>query len=500
MSRQTHIKRTLLKLTVPKLNTRGPLAFEQFLANLHGLLSKAAQQTKDESLSFEIVNLKGQIFFYIIVPQHLKTLVTSQLYSQYPELEIEMAPEYLTKSLVKDKNILIADLKPALPPMYAFKRYPQFEDKLQQTLEDPIGPITASLTHLHHKTDTAVVQYIIKPIPTQWNKAAQATWRQFYKPGLWKWQRWQSWYSQIRLDFSTTVRWSKAPFWGLIMLLSGWGRSDIEETQTDRTLDRESQTSGRHDQETVFSAGYDKISRLNFATNIRALYLHSDPDSLHAEAKIREIAGSFQPFSLAEMNHFDIQAIGRSQNSLSWKSFIRRANHHPFALSQEELATMFHLPTEIVKTAGINWVESIKLEPPNNLPLVGEDDITLIGETNFRKDRNQYGIRSVDRRRHVYIIGKTGMGKSTLLENMILSDIEAGKGVAVIDPHGDLAEAILEYIPKRRTNDVILFDPSDKDFPAKWWFTIWKSHIAQNRFQIRQILIEMLNMTFQTLI
>ncbi len=460
--------KTLLRLRVPKLNTRGPLAFEQFLANLHGLLSKAARQARDESISFEIVNLEGRIYFYIIVPSHLKTLVSSQLYSQYPQVEIDEAAEYLTKKITKGKNILTAELQPALPPMYPFKRYPQFEDKLQQTLEDPIGPITASLTHLHGPTDTAVVQFVINPIPTDWNKAAKNTWRRFFQPGIWKWQRWQRWYTNQRLSFNRTERYLKSPLWGLILMFAGWGRSTAEDSRQDdqmeRTLDRESQTSNRHDRETLFSAGFDKISRLNFATNIRAIYLHSDPDPLHAEAKIREIAGSFQPFSLAEMNHFDIAHVGRDGKSMSWKNFIRRASHHPFALSQEELATMFHLPTEIVKTSGIHWIESLKLEPPANLPQ-SENNLTLIGQTNFRRKAIDYGIRPVDRRRHVYIIGKTGMGKSTLLENMIYSDIMAGKGVAVIDPHGDLAEAVIGFVPKHRTNDVVLFDPADKDFP-----------------------------------
>ncbi|MBA4336831.1 hypothetical protein C0416_03595 [bacterium] len=89
----------------------------------------------------------------------------------------------------------------------------------------------------------------------------------------------------------------------------------------------------------------------------------------------------------------------------------------------------------------------------------------MLGRTNFRGIDKTFGIKTVDRRRHMYIIGKTGMGKTTLLENMIYSDIMAGKGVGVIDPHGDLAENVLSFVPASRTNDVIIFDPSDRDFP-----------------------------------
>lgn len=95
-----------------------------------------------------------------------------------------------------------------------------------------------------------------------------------------------------------------------------------------------------------------------------------------------------------------------------------------------------------------------------------ENPVTLFAETNFRNQRRRFGIRLDDRRRHMYILGKTGMGKTTLLENMILSDIYAGHGVAYIDPHGDTAERILDYIPSHRLNDVVYFNPADMDYPV----------------------------------
>jgi len=93
------------------------------------------------------------------------------------------------------------------------------------------------------------------------------------------------------------------------------------------------------------------------------------------------------------------------------------------------------------------------------------NDITYFGKTNFRGQEHVFGIKREDRRRHVYVIGKTGMGKTTLLENMIISDIINGQGLAVVDPHGDLAEEILNFIPANRVNDVIYFNPADIDYP-----------------------------------
>src|SRR3990167_1494522 len=92
-------------------------------------------------------------------------------------------------------------------------------------------------------------------------------------------------------------------------------------------------------------------------------------------------------------------------------------------------------------------------------------EINFFGETNFRHRNARFGIKLDDRRRHIYVIGKTGMGKSTLLENMIINDIQNGNGVAVTDPHGDLVEKILDYIPSNRINDVVYFNPHDSEYP-----------------------------------
>ena len=93
------------------------------------------------------------------------------------------------------------------------------------------------------------------------------------------------------------------------------------------------------------------------------------------------------------------------------------------------------------------------------------EEIIVFGETNFRNRRERFGIKTDDRRRHMYIIGKTGMGKTELLKNMIVQDIQEGRGIAFVDPHGDTADALLDYIPENRIKDVIYFDPSDMENP-----------------------------------
>ncbi|OGF02046.1 MAG: hypothetical protein A3G07_04130 [Candidatus Doudnabacteria bacterium RIFCSPLOWO2_12_FULL_47_12] len=94
-----------------------------------------------------------------------------------------------------------------------------------------------------------------------------------------------------------------------------------------------------------------------------------------------------------------------------------------------------------------------------------KEQINVFARTNFRNKEVAFGIKTDDRRRHVYIIGKTGMGKTTMIENMIVQDIVAGNGVAFVDPHGDSVEKILNYIPSSRINDVVYFNPADLDYP-----------------------------------
>ncbi|HCX28077.1 MAG TPA: hypothetical protein DHI91_02975, partial [Candidatus Portnoybacteria bacterium] len=94
-----------------------------------------------------------------------------------------------------------------------------------------------------------------------------------------------------------------------------------------------------------------------------------------------------------------------------------------------------------------------------------DEKIIVFAETDFRNQKRQFGVKPADRQRHIYIIGKTGTGKTTLEENMAIQDIQAGRGVGIVDPHGEFAEKMLDFVPSSRINDVIYFNPADLDFP-----------------------------------
>lgn len=150
---------------------------------------------------------------------------------------------------------------------------------------------------------------------------------------------------------------------------------------------------------------------------------------------------------------------------------VNRAVRYGTILNIIELASLWHLPGDKIKTSSIVWGYAVLSEPPDNLPIASgktdqeKDDINFFGKTMFKNREQIFGIKTIDRFRHLWVVGKTGTGKSTLISNMVIDDIKKGRGVGVIDPHGELCENILNYVPANRINDVVYFNPADREYP-----------------------------------
>lgn len=137
-------------------------------------------------------------------------------------------------------------------------------------------------------------------------------------------------------------------------------------------------------------------------------------------------------------------------------------------LSHSQSENFFHIPTMANFIKGLDYCVYRKLPYPSNLPTLKntqENDLTILGNTDYRGENVTFGIKKEDKFRHMYIVGKTGTGKSTFISNMVVSDMKAGNGLCLLDPHGELVDTVLEHIPTNRINDVILFDVSDTEFP-----------------------------------
>lgn len=136
--------------------------------------------------------------------------------------------------------------------------------------------------------------------------------------------------------------------------------------------------------------------------------------------------------------------------------------------STPEIATIYHFPYKGAIVSSVVNTTSKRAPAPDILPIVGQtksNEMSVFGVTNYRNDGKEFGIKRLDRRRHLYVVGKTGSGKSRLLELLLISDIQNGHGCCLLDPHGDLADELLMYVPKDRIKDVVYINPTDRDFP-----------------------------------
>jgi len=203
----------------------------------------------------------------------------------------------------------------------------------------------------------------------------------------------------------------------------------------------------------------NNISKVGFNTVIRIVV--SSTTEEQAKVHVDNIKSTFAQFS-SEYNSFSTAGIRFKKQFII--DFVYRymplfANFG--VLNAEELATLFHLPNKTVETPGIFWVNAKRAPAPAQLSTTG----IHLGKSTYRGASKEIFLGDDDRRRHVYIVGKTGTGKTELLKHMVLQDIKAGHGVAFIDPHGDAAEDILNQIPPERAEDVIYFNPADTERP-----------------------------------
>lgn len=133
-----------------------------------------------------------------------------------------------------------------------------------------------------------------------------------------------------------------------------------------------------------------------------------------------------------------------------------------------EIATIYHFQYKGTIVSNVVHTTSKRAPAPDILPregLVNPKEVSFIGETNYRNEGMRFGIKRIDRRRHLYVVGKTGSGKSKLLELLLISDIQNGEGCCLLDPHGDLADELLKFVPRERIKDVVYVNPIDRDFP-----------------------------------
>lgn len=434
----------LLKIEVPKDNEKKELSAEQMFAALHGILRPKSELRKEGSLqehiSFEIVAAAKTIQFYVWTPKHLKDFVESQIYAQYPSVQIKEGAEDYTKADEGEGIIYGTELHLSKDEVVPIRTFTSFE-------VDPLAGITAVLAKLDGAGEQAWIQVLSRPTDDSWHEKGK--------------------------KYIADVKSGKQSSWGkgvmkLTLDIPGYiGKNFLQALHTPPgsvVAKPEAKAEISTGQQAIVKAVEEKGNKLGYEVKIRVLYRGTD--ETQAKHRMQAIIGGFKQFNTTNLNGFATTKYYNSEDFI--EDYRARLFHDSgFILNIEELASLYHLPHKSVETPNMVWTTSKTSEPPFNLPSEqeGGDEVSLFGLTNFRGTQLKFGLKRKDRGRHAYIIGQTGAGKSFLLELLTLSDIYHDKGFAIIDPHGDFATDMMKYIPEHRLKDVVYFSPADRDFP-----------------------------------
>ncbi len=376
---------------------------------------------KNEHLSFELVVSNQTVYFQIYAPYRLSEYMKGAINASYPEAlvsELEVDPlESLFSGNSESSppsHLSLGSLKLKNQQYLPLKTYQDFADV------DPLASLLSTLSKTQ-PDEEMVIQFVVGDDGDGWKRRG---------------------FSQIH-----------------------GGSTQLEE------LADLAKKSGSHPQKALIEK---KLSTRGLKTSIRVAV--KAPDKKRSVLLLETIASSLRAISQSEGNELILRRI-----YLFKKNFTRAISKRCFNLlpkqhfSLEELATLYHFPNEGLKgVPNVAWGKNLIGEPPENLPIVTtqmdpelKNEINPFARTDYKNNTHVYGIKRDDRRRHMYVIGKTGTGKSTLLANMAINDLKRNEGMCVIDPHGDLVETLLDYIPSHRINDVVYFNPADGDRTVK---------------------------------
>lgn len=383
---------------------------------------------RDDVVSFEIVAHEEEIRFYIAIPKYLFRFIEQQIQAQFPEAHIEEIDDY---NVFHPQGFVVG-------AMLKFTREPYFPIKTYQESEsDPLNALTQPLSQVQ-KEDGVVIQFVVRSAPAswhEWGRKIASTMRQ----------------GKSFKDARKEVNGGVAKFFGDLFSSVG-KKSDQLPQQTYQLSPLEEEMIKRLE---------TKSSKAGVEGNIRVIA--SSKLQANAQAYLDSVTGAFAQFNIYEYGNSFKSAQPKKQEKLIEDFIFRHYDpSYKILLNTEELASLYHFPLPQTDTTNIKWLEAKRAPAPINVPTEGD---ILLGHNEYRGKKTPIWMLREDRRRHMYIIGKSGSGKSWMLANMARQDIENGEGVCVIDPHGDLVDDVLAGVPKERVEDVVIFDPSDIEYP-----------------------------------
>lgn len=361
---------------------------------------------KPRIVSFEIFLINHTIYFYITVDKVHETLITSLISASYPKSRIVKTSDPID-SVIKAKLIDAGEMRLTASYYLPMKTYADFSEV------DALSPVLGFLAKQEQEINIGI-QLIVSPSSFPWQEHALHSADHYQKD-------------------ATTGNYLHHPQKHLMTKKAAFGGGKV----SIRVI-----------------AGSNSEAPLHFLHNL---------------------AGTFGSYATGDGNQLHFKKPRLTMKTLLERIKARKLTYMERKyqiLNAQELATLWHPPGKLLAgIKNISWGKTLAGEPPENLPVatnLSEEEkksTNFFAQTEYKNQQVNFGIKNDDRRKHVYIIGKTGAGKSTLIANMAIDDIRRDRGVGIIDPHGDLSETILDYIPNRRINDVVYLEPFDTQRP-----------------------------------
>lgn len=397
-------KRSVLLLKIPQNNVKNESASDGFFTQIGEILNG-----KKVVISAEIAILGKFLWFFLTCPSYIKEIIRGQWQSFYPESEIEEIRDYTEKLLFKHQPKAFSGCELYLDQaeLIPINTYKELE-------KNPLVALSGVASSFS-QNENGYIQLVLEPPPKE-------------------------------------------------NLINKIGKK-IRESDRHKAMLQNPAAKDYLDLEDL------KDESVNFRTTIR--FLTTGADQQKTQLNLASMISVYKK----NLERLKMQKIKESQVFKgSYLADVYRArilsksfsfsNKYRFKFSPMEIATFFHLPYDKEEISQIAQIRSKKAPPPHNLPIKENGkDVAFFGETNFQNQKHVFGIKTDDRRRHLYIVGKSGTGKSKFLELLISADLKAGRGIIVLDPHGDLAKEVVNFIPENRLKDVVYFDPSDLDYP-----------------------------------
>ncbi|PIZ24904.1 hypothetical protein COY48_00395, partial [Candidatus Collierbacteria bacterium CG_4_10_14_0_8_um_filter_43_86] len=401
-------KYSVLQIRPAKDSLTGQVAFIEFLSSFRtslkaGFLDRLLGTY--ETICLEIVNLNQTTFFIIACPERLEHLVRAQIAAQYPTALItpmkDYLPDWLNHGQAAFGQLVLTG------PSYL---------SLNNTLDDKVDQMASILGSLARipAGQAGIIQLCLFAAPKNWQKSARS-----------------------QLEIVTPA------------------------TATDTAKSKPSPYKAIIEKKLIYPA---------YSCDIRLATITHDQHT--SNQLLSQIAAAFGTYALSEGNSFKLKIPKYSGSLKKLRQMIldrsaKYANQYQY-LNYGEITAMFHLPGVLLAPIkGIAWGKTLKGEAPTNLPVdenLPESERHLynfFAKTEYKNHLAIFGMKKgIDRLRHTYILGKSGTGKSTIIGRMAINDIQHGEGVAFVDPHGDAAEVLLDYIPENRIDEVAYLDPS----------------------------------------